>query len=108
MDKQIILRRGEKCNSSPLLHFPLCAEDSIRRSHAGGGRYAGAAGRGHVRSERGAVRGGMHRRSAGGVSHHSVIDIACALLLCGIFYPVMQINYKDAAPDTGATHLPKE
>ena len=42
------------------------------------------------------------------IKQHSVIDIACALLLCGIFYPVMQINYKDAAPDTGATHLPKE
>ena len=32
------------------------------------------------------------------IKQHSAIDIACAVLLCGIFYPVMQINYKDAAP----------
>ena len=32
------------------------------------------------------------------IKQHSAIDIACAVLLCGIFYPVMQIDYKDAAP----------
>lgn len=32
------------------------------------------------------------------IKQHSAIDIACAVLLCGIFYPVMQIDYKDAVP----------
>ncbi len=38
------------------------------------------------------------------IKQHSVIDIVCAWLLSFIFYPVMTIDYKDAAPAEAASN----
>ena len=42
------------------------------------------------------------------IKQHSVIDIACAFLLSAIFYPVMTIDYKDAARSESAPKSDKE